>query len=188
MARYYERIGPAIVPHLRGRPLTLVRCPTGLTGGCYYMRHSHVWAPAPLRRVSIQEKTKVGEDLIADSEAAVIGLAQMGVLEIHTWNSDATRVEHPNRLVFDLDPGARVPWTRVVDAAHLVRRLLRALGLESFVKTTGAAGLHVVAPLVPHAEWTACLAFSRALAGLIAGSDPAAFSTDFSKARRSNKS
>ena len=187
VARYYDSIGRWIAPHVRGRPLTLVRCPEGVKGECFYMKHSKVWAPAPLRRVHIQEKTKVGEYLIADDVAGVVGLVQMGVLEIHTWNSDVARVEEPNRLVFDLDPGETVTWRRVVETARMVRESLRVLGLESFVKTTGGAGLHVVVPLVPHAAWSVCLAFSRAFAQTVERSDPTRYTTTFAKAGRANK-
>ena len=187
VARYYESISTWIVPHVRGRPLTLVRCPEGMRGDCFFMKHSKVWAPSPVRRVRIQEKTKVGEYLIADDLPGVIGLVQMGVLEIHTWNTDFARVEQPNRLVFDLDPGEKVAWPRVVAAARAVRRALTALGLESFVKTTGGRGLHVVAPVAPRVDWSVCLAFARALAEAIAGHDPAMYTTDFAKAGRSSK-
>ena len=187
VARYYERIADWIVPHLRGRPLTLVRCPEGTRGDCFFMKHSKVWAPAPLRRVRIQEKKKLGEYLIADDVAGAVGLVQMGVLELHTWNSDIARVEQPNRLVIDLDPGDQVPWGRVVDAARAVRDALAALGLASFVKTTGGKGLHVVVPLQPHAEWDACLAFTRGLAEAIERSAPEVYTTDFAKAGRARK-
>ncbi len=187
VAKYYERVAEWIVPHVRGRPLTLVRCPEGLRGDCHYMKHSKVWAPAPLRRVHIQEKKKLGEYLIADDIAGVIGLAQMGVLELHTWNSDFARVEEPNRIVLDLDPGEQVPWTRVVRAARALRDTLDALGLQSFVKTTGGRGLHVVAPLQPHADWSACLAFTRALAETIERAAPDEYTTDFAKAGRARK-
>jgi bifunctional non-homologous end joining protein LigD len=151
------------------------------------MKHSKVWAPAPLRHVRIQEKTKLGEYLIADDAAAVVALVQMGVLEIHTWNSNVARLEQPNRLVFDLDPGDAVSWAQVVEAARLLRRSLRALGLVSFVKTTGGAGVHVVVPLVPDADWTVCLAFSRALANAVVGTAPAFYTTAFAKGGRSQK-
>ncbi len=186
VARYYERIARWMTPHLRGRPLTLVRCPEGLRGGCFFMKHSKVWAPSPLRRVRIQEKTKMGEYLVADDGAGAVGLAQMGVLEIHTWNSDEAHLEEPNRLVMDLDPGDEVGWPGVVTAARTVRRALDALGLDSFVKTTGGRGLHVVAPLVPSADWSDCLAFTRALAEAIARSDPERYTTTFAKAGRAH--
>jgi bifunctional non-homologous end joining protein LigD len=187
LARYYEAIAPWIVPHVKGRPLTLVRCPEGIRGECFYMKHSKVWAPEPLRRVRITERKKIGEYLIADDIAGTVALVQMGVLEIHTWNSDFARLEQPNRLVIDLDPGDDVPWAKVIEGARSVRTALEAIGLASFVKTTGGRGLHVVVPLQPHAEWSACLAFTRALAGMIERAAPGEYTTDFAKAGRSRK-
>ena len=183
LARYYEGVADWIVPHVEGRPLTLVRCPQGLSGDCFFMKHSKVWAPEPLRRVRIKEKTKVGEYLIADDLAGVIGLVQMDVLEIHTWNSVYEQVERPNRIVIDLDPGERIAWARVVEAARIVRQALEALDLESFVKTTGGRGLHVVVPLVPQADWAECLEFSRTLSEAIELSDPAIYTTEFANKR-----
>lgn len=187
VARYYERIGDWILPHVQGRPLTLVRCPEGLSAPCFYMKHSKVWAPPGIRRVRIQEKTKVGEYLVADSIDAVVGLAQMGVLELHTWNSRVERVEEPDRLVLDIDPGARVPWLRIVEAARLVRRLLERTGLDSFLKTTGGRGLHVVVPLKPSAGWQECLAFARGLAMAMERLQPDRYTTAFAKAGRERK-
>ena len=187
VARYYEAIADWIVPHVAGRPLTLVRCPEGISGDCFYMKHSKVWAPKPLRRVRIREKTKVGEYLIADDLAGVIGLVQMGVLEIHTWNSTFEDLERPNRIVIDLDPGEHVSWAQVIAAARVVRRALEALELESFPKTTGGRGLHVVVPLVPHADWSQCLEFSRALCEAIEATDGRLYTTQFAKAGRANK-
>jgi bifunctional non-homologous end joining protein LigD len=187
VARYYERIKDWILPHVTGRPLTLVRCPEGITGDCLYMKHSKVWAPEPLRRVRIQEKTKLGEYLIADTLSALVGLVQMGVLEIHTWNSRIENVERPNRIVIDLDPGERVSWAAVVQSARVVRKALEALDLDSFVKTTGGRGLHVVVPLAAHADWSECLEFSRALSEAIERTDPGLYTTQFSKAGREHK-
>jgi len=187
VARFYERIADWIVPHLAGRPLTLVRCPEGLKGECFYMKHSKVWAPAALRRVKIQEKTKVGDYLVADDIAAVISLVQMDVLEIHTWNTCVDKVELPDRIVFDLDPGAQVPWPHVVESARLIRRMLKTVGLDSFPKTPGGEGLHVVVPLAPRADWRECLALSRALAEALERHDPVLYTTAFAKAGRQKK-
>jgi bifunctional non-homologous end joining protein LigD len=187
LARFYESIADWIVPHVEGRALTLVRCPQGLAGECFFMKYSKVWAPAPLERVNIQEKTKIGEYLVATDVSGVIALVQMDVLEIHTWNSTVRDVERPDRMVIDLDPGDRVGWPRVVEAARVVRRALEALDLESFVKTTGGRGLHVVVPLVPHADWSQCLDFSRALSEALERSAPEAYTTQFAKAGRGNK-
>jgi bifunctional non-homologous end joining protein LigD len=192
LAEYYAAVADAILPHVLGRPLTLVRCPRGLTGsgdgaGCSYMKHSNVWAPAPLRRVRIREAKKIGEYLVIDDLAGVIALAQMDILEIHTWNSRADDVERPDRVVFDLDPGPQVAWPAVVDAARVVRKALAALELESFVKTTGGYGLHVVVPLVPERSWDDCFVFSRGLATAIAARHPERYTVAVPKAGREGK-
>jgi bifunctional non-homologous end joining protein LigD len=151
------------------------------------MKHSKVWAPPALRRIRIQEKTKLGEYLIADSLAAVISLVQMDAIEIHTWNSRAGHVEEPDRIVLDLDPGPRVSWAEVVEAGKLVREALRALRLESFAKTTGGRGLHVVVPILPERNWSECLAFARSLAIAIERQDPRRYTTRFAKSGREAK-
>jgi bifunctional non-homologous end joining protein LigD len=187
LAHYYERIADWMVPHVAGRPLTLVRCPTGLATGCFFMKHSKVWAPPALDRVDIQEKTKIGGYLVANSGAALVSLVQMDVLEIHTWNSRLEHLEQPDRIVLDIDPGPEITWADVIAAARLVRRLLEGAGLASFVKTTGGRGLHVVVPLQPSADWSDCLAFSRGLAETIAAHDPDRYTTRFAKAGRERK-
>jgi bifunctional non-homologous end joining protein LigD len=194
LARYYETIADWILPHVEDRPLTLVRCPNGVAAGaarrgpeCFYMKHAKVWAPPGIRRVRIREKTKIGEYLIADSLPALVGLVQMDVLELHTWNSRFAHIEQPDRLVIDLDPGERVGWRALVDAARLVRALFTTLDLTTFVKTTGGRGLHVVVPLVPGADWSECLAFARAFALALVRTRPAVFTERFAKAGREDK-
>ena len=196
LARYYESVADWIVPHVVDRPLTLVRCPTGVrekdaastkSPDCFFMKHSKLWAPPSLRRVRIREKTKIGEYLIADSLAGVVGLVQMDVLEIHTWNSRCARVEQPDRIVIDLDPGQDVGWAAVVRAARFVREFFGAMELDTFVKTTGGRGLHVVVPLVPKADWSECLAFARAFAASVVRLSPALFTDQFAKIGRERK-
>ena len=186
LSRYYEAVAPAMLPHLRGRPLTLLHCPTGLAGGCRFMKHSKVWAPAAVRRVRIPEKTKVGEYLVVDTAEALLSVIQMDVLELHTWNSTVDRLEEPDRIVLDLDPGPEVPFAEVVRAARLARDALATVGLAAFVKTTGGSGLHVVAPIFP-APWHECLALARALATALARHDPHRFTTSYAKAGRERK-
>jgi bifunctional non-homologous end joining protein LigD len=152
-----------ILPHVKGRPLTLVRCPEGTEKGCFYMKHSGVWAPEALRRVKIQEKTKVGEYLVVDDVAGLISLVQMGILEIHTWNALADTIERPtawSSTSIPIPPWAGTAWPR---GALALRQRLRELGLDSFVKTTGGKGLHVVVPLRPASTWEESFAFSRAI-------------------------
>jgi bifunctional non-homologous end joining protein LigD len=187
LAAYYESIAEWVLPHLAGRPLTLVRCPTGIGNDCFFMKHSNVWAPEGLRRVRIREKTKIGEYLVADTLKAVIGLVQMDILEIHTWNSTAERLEEPDRIVLDLDPGPAVKWPEVIAAARVVRAVLDSVGLRSFVKNTGGRGVHVVVPLAAEADWNHCLAFARAVAEAVVRVDPRAYTTAFPKAGREHK-
>jgi bifunctional non-homologous end joining protein LigD len=176
-----------MLPHLAGRPLTLYHCPEGISGPCRFMKHSKVWAPAAVRRVRIPEKTKNGEYLVVDTREALLSVVQMDVVELHAWNSTVDRLEEPDRIVLDLDPGPAVPFAEVVRAARLVRDALVALGLGAFVKTTGGAGLHVLVPLAPVRPWQECLAFSRALAEAIARHDPRRFTVSFAKAGRERK-
>ena len=187
LARYYEEIADWIVPHVKARPLTLIHCPAGITGPCAYMRHGKAWGPSALRRVRIQEKTKTGEYLVADNIAGVVALAQMGVVEIHTWNSTTDDLERPNRIVWDLDPGPDVSWKDIVATARRLRGVLEALALAAWVKTTGGRGLHVVVPIRPSIDWSECLGFSRDVAEAFARTDPDRYTTKFSKRGREQK-
>ena len=103
IARYYDFVAARMLPHLAGRPLTLVFCPSGVGEGCTYLRHSKIWGPRAIKRVKIREKTKIGEYMVVDSVEGLISLAQMNVMEIHTWNSTVDRLEQPDRIVIDLE-------------------------------------------------------------------------------------
>ncbi|HZO41694.1 MAG TPA: DNA ligase D [Methylomirabilota bacterium] len=187
LARFYESIADWILPHLADRPTTLVRCPEGVHKPCFYQKHVGYWAPESVRRVKIQEKRKVGVYLVVDSLAALIGLVQIGILEIHTWNSVVQRLEQPDRVVFDLDPGPGVAWSGVIDCARLIRDQLRALGLASFVKTTGGRGLHVVMPLSPGPSWEDAAEFARGLAESMARDDPRRYTARMAKSDRERR-
>jgi bifunctional non-homologous end joining protein LigD len=189
LARYYEAVAPWMLPHVAGRPLGLLRWAEGrpTEKGGVYLRHRRAWGPSALRRVPIPEKTKVGEYLVADDAAGLVALAQMDILEIHTWSSVVDDVERPDRLVFDLDPAPDLPWAELVRGAREVREVLRALGLDSWVKTTGGKGLHVVVPLVPEADWATCFAFASAFAKLMVHRDPARFVAIVPKHARASK-
>jgi bifunctional non-homologous end joining protein LigD len=188
IAKYYDLIADRMLPHVAGRPLTLLRCggpidTSAEKGGCIMMRHGKAWGPAVIRRVQIRELRKTGEYLVADSRAALVGLAQMGVVEIHTWNARAETPYQHDRVVIDFDPGPAVPWQDVIDAATLVRTTLADLGLRSWVKTTGGKGLHVVVPIEP-TPVDACLSFSRELAAALVAEAPSTFTTTTAKAGR----
>lgn len=186
LARYFERISHWVVPHVKGRPLTLVHCPAGIAAPCRYLKHAKQWGPAALRRVRIREKTKVGEYLVADTAQAVVALVQMGIVEVHTWNSTDDDLERPNRIVWDLDPGPEVTWRQVASAARLLREVLETVNIRTWVKSTGGRGLHVVAPLAPRRDWTDCLAFAHAIGRMLERTD-SLYTTAFGKAGRERK-
>jgi bifunctional non-homologous end joining protein LigD len=184
LARYLLAVAPRLLPHLRGRPTTLVRCPEGLAGECFFQKHVGFWAPEALQRVRIQEARKLGEYLVVNDRPGLVGLAQLGILEIHTWNTRIDHLELPDRLVFDLDPDASVPWERVRAAARRVRGRLLELDLESFVKTTGGKGLHVVVPLQRAAGWDEAARFAESVARDLAREQPELYVAEMSKALR----
>lgn len=186
LARYYEAVADWILPHLADRPTTLLRCPEGVGAKCFFQRHARPGTGTALRRVRITMEAGGGDFLIAESLPALIELVQMGVLEIHTWNAVARQLERPDRAVFDLDPGPGVRWPEMLDAARLVRRTLRDVKLESFVKTTGGKGLHVVVPLAP-SSWEKVTEFTRAVATAIARSEPDRFTATMAKAARKGR-
>jgi bifunctional non-homologous end joining protein LigD len=192
VARYYDDVAEWMVPHLAGRPLTLLRCgeaidPTADQGGCVMLRHAKVSGPPALRRVQIEEPPKPAQYLVADSRKALVSLAQMGVVEVHTWNSEAERPSDHDRVVFDLDPGPAITWPEVVDAAKRVRAALAELGLGSWVRTTGGKGLHVVAPLQPLATVDACLKLAASIAIGLCAEHPTAYTLATPRAGRENK-
>lgn len=183
MLRYYEAVSGVMIRHLRGRPLTLKQCAPDVDQ-CRYLRHSGERAPQKVRVVHIQEQTKIGDYMVIDDVAGLIALAQRNIVEFHTWNSTADRVEQPDRIVFDLDPGPDVAWKDTVAAAHLLRESLAGIGVRSWAKTTGGKGLHVVVPIQPAHDWSACLEFARAVAAEMAEHDARRFTVRFSKGAR----
>jgi bifunctional non-homologous end joining protein LigD len=188
LAEYYAAVADWILPHLEDRPLSMLRCPEGRESQCFFQKHAAAGTPEALRRIDIQEKDEVETYLIADDLPGLLSLAQMSILEIHLWGSRGDRLEQPDRLVFDLDPGEGVPWSEVVKAAFEVREALEKLDLESFVKTTGGKGLHVVAPLAPRRhEWDFCKNFTRSIAERFAAEQPERFIATMAKARRRGK-
>jgi bifunctional non-homologous end joining protein LigD len=188
LARYYEEIAEWVLPHMVGRPLTLVRCPQGRQGTCFYQKHLTERMPASVHGVTIKEKDGKDEEYLAvENLTGLVGLVQMGVLELHTWGCLEDDVEKPDRLIIDLDPGPGVTWERVIGAARLVRERLEDAGLESFVKTTGGKGLHVVIPLQPRVGWDEAKAFTKIIADGIVRDQPDEYTAIMTKSRRTNK-
>jgi len=187
LAEYYTDIADWILPHLRKRPLTLVRCPEGWEKPCFYQKHLGDAAPDVLRSIPISEKNGSEHYSVLENVAGLIALVQIGVLEIHVWGSREDKLEKPDMMVFDLDPDPAVPWAGMIAAAYRMREALSNLGLKSFLKTTGGKGLHVVVPLTPRAEWDAVREFARAVAENMVRQFPGEYIATMSKQKRRNK-
>jgi bifunctional non-homologous end joining protein LigD len=189
LANYYAQIAEWILPHLKDRPLSLVRCPDGQAAGkCFYQKHVGAGTPKSLGRVLIEEKNGPEEYVYVSDVAGLVGLVQISVLEIHPWGSRRDNVEKPDRLTFDLDPGPGIAWKQLVEAALATRELLSEHGLDSFVKTTGGKGLHVVVPLAPRRhDWDDAKRFCKHVAGMLADQAPKKYTITMAKAARQGK-
>jgi len=186
LARFYESVSEWMLPDLKGRPLSLVRCPAGPGEGCFYQKNIDAKFPDEIERVHV-DLGGGGTYAVANSAAAVVALVQMGVIELHAWGSTTRELARPDRMIFDLDPDPTVPWRHVMAAAHLVRERLSDMELESFVKTTGGKGLHVVVPLARRHDWDEVKQFSRAFAESIVADDPKRFVAKMAKKERARK-
>lgn len=188
LAEFYVGIADWILPHLVDRPLTLIRCPSGSQQKCFVQRHPWAGLSDFVRREMIpDEKDGEQEVLTVRDIQGVVALVQSGVLEMHVWGATLRDLERPDRLIFDLDPGEGVDWPQVIEAALAVRERLKGLGLESFVKTTGGKGLHVVMPLTPRASWKEALAFTRGMAEAMAADEPERYTTTSVKQEREGR-
>lgn len=184
LAIYYAAVWPWIEPHVTGRPLVLVRCPAGADGDCFFQKHPPAGLPEAVQRIEIREKNETATYVWIRDLEGLIALIQFGTLEIHAWGSTVEDIEHPDRLIFDLDPDPAVPWKQVLEAARAMRDFLADLKLKTFVKTTGGKGLHVVAPLAQKQTWPEVNGFARAVADRFVRHDPARFIATSSKAAR----
>jgi bifunctional non-homologous end joining protein LigD len=174
LVRYYESVAGWILPHLKDRPVSLVRAPDGIAGTLFFQKHPESKMPG-LRELDAALWPDHAPLLAVDSVEALLAAAQMNVIEFHGWNSTVRHIDRPDRMVFDLDPGEGVPWRHLQDAALLVRTLLTELGLESWLKTSGGKGLHVVVPLAPRRDYDTVKGFSQAVVQHIAKTIPQRF-------------
>ncbi|GAA0887485.1 DNA ligase D [Rhodanobacter soli] len=187
IADYYASVMKWFLPGVVNRPTSVIRCPEGTAKACFFQKHlipglKHVGS------VKLKEESGAQATYIYPLDAAsVLELVQFGALEFHPWGSTVGQPELADRVVFDLDPGDDVAWPRVVAAARLMRRLLAQLGLESFLRTTGGKGLHVVVPLNPGCAWPQVKDFAHAFAATVAQAHPLEFIATAAKAQRSGR-
>ncbi|NYF49658.1 DNA ligase D [Tunturiibacter gelidoferens] len=189
LADYYWAIASHMLPHIEGRPVSLVRCPDGSEKPCFYQKHVNATLPPGITAVDVPDKKtgKIEPYITLSTAEALAGLAQMGVLEIHPWGSRNEDLEHPDRIIIDLDPDASIAWPRLAESAGEVRRELKELGLESFLKNTGGKGLHVVIPIEPEYDWAVVKQFAHAFVLKMEKDQPGAYLTKMSKAARKDR-
>ncbi|MPZ59243.1 MAG: DNA ligase D [Rhizobiales bacterium] len=181
LAEFYIDVADWLLPHVSGRVLSLVRCPSGAAAKCFFAKHAWAGLSKAVQRVDVGEEEKM---LTLDGLDGLIELVQASALEIHPWGSTFAQLEKPDRLIFDLDPGEDVPWSAVIEAAFDVRARLEEVGLRSFVKTSGGKGLHVVVPLQPSAGWDEAKQFTQGVAETMAKARPDRYVAIMSKTAR----
>ncbi len=188
LADYYAEAWRWMAPFVVDRPLALLRCPQGATKQCFFQKHAWKGQRKEILKVVDPKDESDDPSMVGiDGIDGLIGLVQGGALEIHTWQASLAELEKPDQIVMDLDPGEGVDWEAVISAALEVRERLAAAGLESFVKTTGGKGLHVVAPIRPKAGWPAVKGFAKSVADAMAKDSPAAYVATVAKAKRRGK-
>ena len=163
LVRYYESVAEWMLPHLKGRPCSLVRGPSGVGGELFFQKHMESLQGLGLKELDEAVWPGHAPLLEVPTKKALVAAAQMNVIEFHTWNARVRCIDKPDRVVFDLDPGEGERWERVREAALLVRGMLQELGLQSWLKTSGGKGLHVVVPLAPRDDWDGVRGFAQAL-------------------------
>jgi bifunctional non-homologous end joining protein LigD len=185
---YLAVVADWALPHIAERPLTLVRCPEGRGKPCFFQKKIYPGAPKAVHTVKIREETGTTVDYMRVRDMpGLVGLAQLGTLEIHTWGCHADKVEKPDFMVFDIDPDEDLPWDRVALAALDVKKRLGELGLETWVKTTGGKGLHVCLPLRRNQSWDDFKAWSKAFADKLAHEHPKLYTSNMAKRARRGK-
>ena len=190
VAAFYVDMAERLLPYIKDRPLSLVRCPGGAQASkaCFFQKHVLEDEFPGIETVLIADSSGEKEPyVLANSVEALVGLAQMNTLELHAWNSTTAHLEQPDMFVIDFDPDEGLDWQNVADAARAARALFDGIGLTSFLKTTGGKGLHVVAPIQPDAGWDEVKEFTRMVALRLVEAFPDRFTASISKAKRKNK-
>ncbi|MBV6812761.1 DNA ligase D [Xanthomonas campestris pv. passiflorae] len=184
---YYQAVMDHLLPQIVGRPLSIIRCPSGAEKPCFFQKH-HTAGLERVSSVKLTEETGTNAYyLVVEDAPGLLELVQFNALEFHPWGSHADRPDVADRVVFDLDPGPDVPFAEVKRAANDIRKLLAQLELESFLRVSGGKGLHVVVPLNPGCDWEVTKRFAKGFADALAQAEPQRFIATATKRLRNKR-
>lgn len=187
VVNYYKSVSHLILPFLKDRPLSILRCQDTVNGDCYFQKHSQGRNLVGIEEKAVHYREKKDSAIYVASEQDLIALIQAGTVEVHAWGGRFRHITKPDLLVFDLDPETTDLWPQVVKSAHHIRKMLEKLGLVSFVKLTGGKGLHIHVPLHPQHEWDQIKNFSKSLMRVLEDQSPALYTTNSRKAQRKGR-
>jgi bifunctional non-homologous end joining protein LigD len=187
VAEYFAAVASLILPHIARHPLSLLRCPSGIDGECFFQRNPGKGLGADIHTFPFRHKGKKYEYFYLEDEAGLLEVIQMGAIELHPWGAPIDAIDYPDRMIFDLDPAPDLPFEAVKLAAQDLRQHLQHKGLESVLKCSGGKGLHVTVPLAGKDKWPEVKAFAGALAEEMVAATPEAYVATMSKAKRSGK-
>jgi bifunctional non-homologous end joining protein LigD len=187
LAEYYAALSSWVLKDLAGHPVSLLRCPEGTAGGCFYQRSPGKGLGPDVRPFTWKHKGKSYEYLYVENEKGLIEFIQMGAIELHPWGARVESIDRPDRLIFDLDPDESVSFEAVKLAAGDLRQRLEDKGLTSYLKCTGGKGLHVTVPLIEKSSWAEVKAFCAAIANAMVRDVPDAYVATMSKEKRKGK-
>jgi bifunctional non-homologous end joining protein LigD len=187
LAEYYAGVAQFILPQIARHPLSLLRCPSGIEGGCFYQRNPGKGLGSDVHPFKFRNNGKSYEYLYIDDEKGLLEIIQMGAIEIHPWGATIDAIDYPDRMIFDLDPAPDVAFDALKVAAQDLRQRLKRKGLESMLKCTGGKGLHVTVPLAGKDKWPVVKSFAAALAQEMVDAAPEAYVATMSKAKRTGK-
>jgi bifunctional non-homologous end joining protein LigD len=187
LVQFYESISQWILPFLRDRPVSLLRAPEGVEGEQFFQKHAERLAIPNIKHLDPNIDLGHARLMEIDSVQALIGAAQMGTIELHTWGATTDKIETPDLFVLDLDPDPALPWKSMVEATQLTLSVLDEIGLEAFLKTSGGKGMHIIVPLARKDDWDTVKAFAKAIAQFMAQQLPERISATMGPKNRVGK-
>lgn len=187
VARYYAAVAPFLMQEIKNRPISLLRCPSGVSAECFYQRNVGFGLGPAVLPFFWDYKGSSYKYIYVGNEKGLMEMVQMGVIEIHPWGAMVDKIHMPDRMIFDLDPDSAVPFAEVRKAALEIRKRLKNDGLESYLKCTGGKGLHIIVPLAPKADWEEVKSWAMEFSRKMVSDAPDKYVATITKAKRVGK-